>query len=333
MADHREEITVRDAVAGDLEAIISLYCRKEYFPSPVRAHAEEEHRAYAVRMMRERGHFLGNDPDLRVFMAISGGEPAGYLMVLLNLVETITGERQALLYDYAFSDAGRGRDMMELLYGRALEVIKERGVPYAIVEVAPADRKGLELFESMGFRMEMHRIIKKAERLVITVPDPDPFVVRKAVQGDLMFVILLNQSCGSFTIPPGRDMPRGEIMVRYMKAYMELKLDENDLFTAFIIEDRAAEKPIGYLMYKLNACDSMTGDRIGYIYDLAIDPAYWGKRATQRIMREGERSLAERDITYLVGDISHDNQRALKTAVKSLHFTEESVRWAARVPM
>jgi len=98
---------------------------------------------------------------------------------------------------------------------------------------------------------------------------------------------------------PGRDTPRGEVMVRYMSAYMELKLDESELFTALIIEDRKAEKPIGYLMYKLNACDSISGDKVGYIYDLAIDPDYWGKRATQRIMREGERFLAGRGVTWL----------------------------------
>jgi ribosomal protein S18 acetylase RimI-like enzyme len=336
MAAGGAHFKVRDAIPGDLEQIISLYCAKEYFPSPVRLHPDEEHRAYAVKMMRERGHVLGRDPDLKVFMAIGhDGAPVGYLMLLLNLVETITGERQSLIYDYAVpDDEGSGRmRMMEALYDSALEVVRESDTRYTVVEIAPSDLKGQALFESLGFHKEMHRIIKRAEHHGIVHPDPDPFVVRRAVQGDLMFILLLNAKCGSFTIPTGRDMPRGEIMLRYMSTYMELKLEGNELFTAFIIEDRSAGKPIGYLMYKLNACDSISGDQIGYIYDLAIDPDYWGKRATQRIMREGELFLAEQGVTYLVGDISHDNQRALKTAVKSLHFVEESVRWVTRVPM
>jgi ribosomal protein S18 acetylase RimI-like enzyme len=203
---------------------------------------------------------------------------------------------------------------------------------YLTVEIFVQDEKNGRLFGELGFSREMSRIIKKVEPHEISPPSPDPFRVRKGDNDDAFFIMWLNSQSASFTIPPGRDIPKDEILLRYLATYTELPLDDNSYFEALIIEDRALMKPIGYLLLKLHYEDSLTGEQLAYIYDLAIHSDYWGKRATQRLMREAENRLAARGIAYWLGDISIENPRALKTAMKSLRFQLESERWLKKLP-
>ena len=110
-----------------------------------------------------------------------------------------------------------------------------------------------------------------------------------------------------------------------------MSLAETEDFAALIIEDALKNESAGYLLLKTDTCDPVTGERLGYVYDLSIHPHYWGKRATQRLMKEGENYLYHKGIPYFLGDICEDNQRALKTAIKSIGFTLERIRWMKKL--
>lgn len=87
----------------------------------------------------------------------------------------------------------------------------------------------------------------------------------------------------------------------------------------------------GYLLVKTGFQEPVTGQRLAYIYDLAVHPDHWGRRATQLLMRDVERRLAELGFDIFCGDISERNPRALKTAIKSLGFTLEYRRFGRKL--
>ncbi len=322
----------REAHRGDLEEIIALYRQKEHFFSVVRNHSLKEYTEYFVGMLRQYAHFIGTDKDLKVFLAIDEkGEITGYLMLFLNLTEAITGERQALIYDYALKEDENAGAVLNALLSSARDATLEASISYNIVEIDSRDLRGQQLFSEMGFTREINRIIRRVTKHTFLPSDQDPYYVRKAVNTDIFFILVLNSKCGLYTMLPGREATKEEVASRYLETYSRIRLEGDEFLTPLIIEDRALFKPIGYLMYKTNSCDSFTGEPIAYIYDLAIDPAYWGKRATQRIMREGENFMGDLGIVYIIGDISETNQRALKTAMKSLGYSLESVRWMRKV--
>jgi len=323
---------IREARREDLEGMIALYRQKEHFFSVVRNHPPEEYTEYTIDTLRKHAHFLGTEKDLKVFLAFNEkGEMTGYLMLILNLIENITGDRQALIYEYALKEGVDTGGVFCALLSAARDASVLESIEYNIVEVDSRDLKGQQLFSEMGFTRESNRIIRRVTRHALPACERDPYRVRRAVNTDLFFFLVLNSKCGLYTMLPGRGAAREEVASRYLETYARMRLEGDEFLISLIIEEKETFKPLGYLMYKTNSCDSFTGDPVAYIYDLAVDPEYWGKRVTQRIMREGENLMADMGFVYITGDISESNQRALKTAVKSLGYSLESVRWMKKV--
>lgn len=262
----------------------------------------------------------------------SSGRIIGYLILIMEVIETITGDRQAYIYDYGVSSEFAPETVLPLLLERSAEISLNKGMRYLTLEIYAHDTGRENLFAGIGFKKEIHRITKRVTRNAIPQVTPDPYRVRQASADDIFFIIWLNSQSASFTIPPERDAPRDEILLRYMSSYVSLPIGSDEHFSALIIEDRNIFKPIGYLLLKMRYRDAVTGDLLAYIYDIAIHPDYWGKRAVHRLMKEAENMLAERGISYWMGDISAGNPRALKTALKSLRFLLESSRWLKKLP-
>ncbi|MHC9541095.1 MAG: GNAT family N-acetyltransferase [Vulcanimicrobiota bacterium] len=323
---------IREARREDLEEMIALYRQKEHFFSVVRNHSVDEYTEYFVGSLRQYAHLIGTDKDLKVFLAHDDkGEMTGYLILFLNLTEAITGERQALIYDYALKEGEDAGTALSALLSGACEAAAHESIEYNIVEIDSRDIRGSQLFSERGFTREINRIIRRATKHTFPDRENDPYRVRKAVNTDLFFFLVLNSKCGLYTMLPGRGASKEEVASRYLETYSRILLEGDEFLIPLVIEEKETFKPIGYLMYKTNSCDSFTGDPIAYIYDLAVDPAYWGKRVTQRIMREGESLLVDMGFVYIIGDISESNQRALKTAMKSLGYSLESVRWVKKI--
>ncbi|MDQ7822204.1 MAG: GNAT family N-acetyltransferase [Candidatus Eremiobacteraeota bacterium] len=326
-------IEAREGTPGDIEEIIALFEGKDQFLSMMWSSMGDEVKSFHVRSLRSRAHLIGQGGDFKVFVAERSGDrkAVAYLVLFLDIVETITGEKQGFIFDYAVSPDHAGGDALPLLFRKAEEAVREREIQYLVMEIFAQDKEGEKRAFREGFGKEMNRIILRTAVKPLPRHDPDPFIVRKAQSEDLFFVLWLNTQCASFTIPSGRDRPKDDVQYRYLRIYSELSLEESEDFTALIIEDAVKETPVGYLLFKTNACDAITGARLGYVYDIAIHPDYWGKRAAQRLMKEGINLLSEKGIPFCLADISEGNQRALKTAIKSIGFHLESIRWMKKL--
>lgn len=307
---------MRDAVSTDLPEVLRL-CAQRTLPSlPVRGVSGEARREALLQAYRQRWSFLGSDPDLHVLVEPCATGLAGYAVILTGLHESITGEPQAILYDHAWEDPAVGERLV-----RAAERCAA-GADYLVAEVDPADA----FLAGLGYHLEIVRI---ARRL-----DPQPlgesaYTVRRARADDRLFVMVLNGKVTPFTLPAGRDLDPDEVAARYLDVYMNLDVAGDPRLLVLIAEFEGA--PVGYLMLKLGYSDEITGERVGYIYDLAVEPAHWGRRATQRLMRQAEARLHADGVALMLGDISADNPRAVKTAVKSLGYSVEGHRVARRL--
>lgn|GEM_PF-773110 len=327
------EFRIRDGRPSDIDDIVEIYRQKKLFLSMAWASRGEEVQQHYIKNLRmQKGHF-GSHPDLKVLIAErkADGKALAYLLVFLDFVEAITGEKQGLVFDYGVSGECHDSNVIQALLSRAEAAVLEKKMKYIVIELFHDDVKSSEEVEKAGYRREIHRIIKKAEFRPVKAPEPDPFTVRKGCSEDIFFVLWLNTQCAAFIIPSGRERPHDEVQFRFLGIYSGMSLAEREEFTSLIIEDRIKDISAGYLLFKTSSSDVITGDRLGYIYDIAIHPDYWGRRATQRLMREGENYMAEKGMAYLLGDISDNNQRALKTAIKSIGFSPDRIRWMKRL--
>lgn len=307
---------LRDAVPEDLPEVLRL-CRARELPAwPVRRVSGEARREALAEAYRARWSFLGSDPDLHVLVAPREGGLAGYAVLLTGQRESITGEPQAILYDHAWEDRAVGERLVRAAEARA------RGADYLVAEADPADT----FLESLGYHLEIVRI---ARRLDPRPPGESAYTVRPARPGDQLFILVLNGKVTPFTLPAGRDLDPREVASRYLDVYLGLDIARDPRLLVLIAETGGL--PVGYLMLKLGYSDEITGERIGYIYDLAVEPEHWGRRATQRLMREAEARLHADGVALMLGDISADNPRAVKTAVKSLGYAIEGHRRARRL--
>jgi ribosomal protein S18 acetylase RimI-like enzyme len=326
------EIMTGTATAPDIDGIIRLYGGKEHFYSlPWQGHEEEVTR-YFITNLKSRKDEIASDRNLRIFVARHGpeGEILAYLMLLSEVIEGITGQKQGLIIDYALSPTHDGNTLFGAMLSQAEEALLENYTKYLVIDVFCNDGGGEKIIEAGGFKRELNRIVKKVEMGPVRAPEPDPYLVRMAENEDLFFILALSSQCASFIIPSGRDAAGEDVHFRFMRAYSGMALKERDDFAALIIEDRVKEEPVGYLMFKFKD-DAITGERLAYVYDIAIEPAYWGRRAAHRLDREGENYLAGKGIAFLLGDISVENQRALKTATRNGGYALERVRWLKKL--
>lgn len=310
---------VRPARTEDLAEVLRLCGARAHAELPIRAVEAARRKEALLDAYRRRWRFLGAEADLHVLVREQAGGLAGYAVLVTGLTESITGDPQALLYDHAWESAEVGGELLGAAEARA----GARGARYLVAEVAKGDAPEEEFFASRGYAVEICRIARRLD----PQPQPDgPYQVRRATAGDQLFVIVLNSRVSPVTLPAGRDLDPGEVAARYLEVYLGLDLEGDPRLETLIVQQ--GKTPVGYLMLKTGYSDEVTGEALAYIYDLAIEPEHWGKRATQRIMREAEARMHARGVAVLLGDISAANPRALKTAIHSLGYTLEQQRWA-----
>lgn len=328
------ELRIRDGALADTEAIVEIFNNREYFSSMVFSSHAGHMRNVFVNNLRATMSLIHRNRDIRPFIAEHAGEGkvCGYLLLYTDATESITGEKQALIFDYGTAQDCDEREILAPLLEKAEMAAREKHLKYMIREIFIADRKGTEFFQDARFEPEMNRVVKKAAWHDFPPRNPEPFSVRKARQEDLMFIMWLNTQCGSFIIPGNREKARHEIQYRLLNIYSGMSLAETETFSALIIDDNVKEEPAGYLLMKTDTYDDAIDERLGYVYDIAVHPDYWGKRVAQRLMKEGEHHLLRKGIIWCIGDVSQDNPRALKTAIKSAGFTLESIRWMKKLP-
>lgn len=88
-------------------------------------------------------------------------KPVGYLMLVLNHVESCTGEPESLIHDLAVEPAYWGKFVVDRLMAEAEEITRNRGLIYIIGEISVSNRRPLiYATRRLGYEIERHQIIK-----------------------------------------------------------------------------------------------------------------------------------------------------------------------------
>jgi hypothetical protein len=243
-------------------------------------------------------------------------EITGFLLMKRQIVRGMTSDRESLIYDYF----APGETEEAQLFEAAAAAAKDHCSQFLTIQVTPQDDRGRNTLKAKGFELESHRIsVPSGEP---RIPENSPYAVRPTGEEDAFLIGVLNSTMLSHTLSAGRDYDLGELTVRSMGAIMgqAARSDSGCAGLALTLNDEM----VGHLLLELT-------DRMGYIYDLALEREHWGGTAVRHIMRAGSRLLFERGIPLFVGDVSASNRRALVVAQRALGFKTDCERYGLRV--
>lgn len=317
-------MAVRTAVLEDRDAILDL-CKERPYPNlPIRGQTSEQRRAAVYNGIDKNWQYLGREPRLQLLV---NEDKNGYLVLFTGLQESISGDPQAVIQDLHARTPEELNELLDAAEARTLEA----GGDYTVVELA-VEEKGLEeVMQARGYAVEMYRILRNVQQAPTRTP---VYPVRPARRTDHLFMCWLTEHTALNTVVPGRSADGETVALRFFHSYINQSFIDDPRVRAFIAEDLSDPddpKQIGYIILKLGYTDVVDQQRLAYIYDIAVRPDYWGKRVVHDLMDMADRFMVKNKITLLQGDISLNNQRAMRTACKTLGFKLEWQRWAKKL--
>jgi len=317
-------MSVRSAVLEDLNTILDL-CRERPYPDlPIRGQTSDQRRQAILGSIEQNWQFLGREPRLNLLV---NDNSDGFLVLFNGLNESISGDPQSVIQDLH----GRTPEDFTALLDEAERRTVESGGDFAVCELAVGETALEEQLTRRGYAVEMLRIL----RAVHEVPKRTPrYSVRAARRTDQLFMMWLSEFTAFNTVVPGRSADPDEVAVRFFASYANQSFYDDPRMAAFVAEDLSdPENPrqIGYIILKLGFQDLVDKQRLAYIYDISVHPDYWGKRVFHDLMDQADRFMVKNRVTLLQGDISMNNQRALRTAIKALGFKIEWQRWSKKL--
>ncbi|MFP4498326.1 MAG: GNAT family N-acetyltransferase [Vulcanimicrobiota bacterium] len=322
-------IEYRLAQMVDINILIKFQDYKKYFPCYVGFEKPEQIRKVIKDSYKKNQLFLCHPETFPTLLAFDYENkiPLGYIATVTGVEESITGEKQLLIYDFHILDVPEKEEIFNHFIDFAENQAIKYNLSYMITEI-PFEAEELEnMFHKKDFSVEMNRIVKLCSHHEFTGKRQENIKVRPGEESDRFFMMLLNAQNSGFLIPADRKASSEEIQQKYFEHYSQMPIDEEPFLHIFIAEDLINLQPAGYIIIKTSAIDQVSRQSMAYIYDLNVHKDYWGKYVTQRLVKEAENWLVEDNIHLLIGDISDSNPRPLKTALKTLNFTLYSRRW------
>ena len=244
----------------------------------------------------------------------------GYLSLCLGQKEGLTAEPQAQIYELWASQAELQKQLLEQAEGCA----RRNGSQFLVCQLPPGHPLEGPLSEA-GFAVEIERIQKE----VTGLRQPGQrLTIRPARPNDRLFILgLIRRTCAN-TKPAGREISAPRMLEIFFESYQSLDFAGDPELITLIAETPGRARAIAYLVVRLGLSEEPDPATFAYIYDIAVHPDHWGKRAPHDLLFRAEQLLKERGIHRLVADISASNRRAFLTATKSLGYGLASRRWA-----
>ena len=318
---------IRRARPSDLNQILQLVSSKTYNPYPLRDVSGEQVKAHRLRGYTTDWEQLCGLAHVALLVAEEDGQIQAFVMAVYGSQESITGESLGVLYEVT-----SGPQVLPVLQDLLLEaevVGREHGAETMVWEILYGEAEEEKYYRDLGYYVDLNRILKRVNPQPAFGRSSRAFPVRLAELSDRLFVLYLNTECSHHTIPAGRSIDKELVERSYMEVYETLDMVGGPDLTTFIAVDPEEHRPAGYLMLKTGYQERLSGHRYGYIYDLAVEPDYWGRPVVHSLMARAEIHLSQLDppIHYISAEISETNVRALKTAIKAFSYTLESRRW------
>ena len=281
-------------------------CRSHQLAVPER---NRHYDGFYERYWESRGSWL------QVFL-----QPQGYVSLCLGQKEGLTAEPQAQIYELWSGQA----EEQKLLLEQAEQCARETGSQFLVCQLPPGHRLEGPLSEA-GFAVDIERIDKE----VTGLRQPGGLLnLRLARPNDRLFILgLIRRTCAN-TKPAGREISAPRMLEIFFQSYQSLDFAGDPELITLIAETPARARAIAYLVIRLGLTEDPDPATFAYIYDIAVHPDHWGKRAPHDLLFRAEQLLKERGIDRLVADISASNRRAFVTATRSIGYRLLSRRWA-----
>ncbi len=301
---------VRKARPEDLDSLTEL---KRRMPYPGSLFTDEA-TFYAEACERLKILLQEERPDWRVLVLTQNEQQTGYLVFMADDEHGVTHQLQSLIVDYAVFSF----EALEKLTQRARKIVTAFENLYLVTEL-PAEDKRLQLwFFRCGFRPEQNRAARRFP-LGYQGKSSPAYVIRKARQVDLPFILETHAAYPEAYRPAGRDVDLETIEFRYQLTYAAFDLDNDNDTLYFILEEASTKIQAGYMIVKLTP--------IGlYIYDVAVAPKYGGRGLSAYLIGHAE-TLAGKEGSVLYGDGSLGT-RTIASWHAQMGYTVDTIRFA-----
>lgn len=326
------EIVYRPGSSTDMEILTSLLENRKTFPQYV-GNEDLETRMDAVKgdykLTRRSWDDSYNFP-LLLAEDLKTGIPAGYLMIEMEMYELFSRCSFTRVFDYFLADVENREEAVAHFVRQAETAAEDRGVKKVSFTLCPGDPDG-EILKRHGFYIETNRIMKPVERHAFNTPRQKNFRVRPANAADRTFIMLLVAQNTKFQVPPNMEEYAGTIQSGYFDFYSSLSVTDEPGMKFLTVVEKSTDRKAGYLCFQTNPVDAVFSKKTAYLFDINVHRDFWGRYATQRLMREMENRLKDMGFEYVYADISQSNPRPLKTALKSLDYSIFARQWAKKL--
>lgn len=150
-----------------------------------------------------------------------------------------------------------------------------------------------------------------------------PFTIRPYTPSDQDFILDLLPRLSAIDLPPRRT--RAELD-EYNQAAMQKAMGQMPADAALLVARDEAQTPAGFI-YLTTESDYFTGDKLGYISDLAVVPKFEGQGVGRLLMSAAEDWAREKGYRVLTLDVFAGNERARRVYEK-LGYGAEVVKYA-----
>ncbi|MCE1245258.1 MAG: GNAT family N-acetyltransferase [Firmicutes bacterium] len=329
------KIAFRTALNDDIPAIIKLQEKRKTFPCYVGYETVDEQRQRVVEFYKNLDLEGSIEPQGRLRLIMAENEKTdklvGYMLVEVAQSECFGLFRRTHILDWHVALKSEWDYVMDEFIYYTEEFAISEGCRDIAIQVPIAFTEDEELLRELDFYPEMDRIMKPVEVNSLETNMAKRYKIRKADESDRLFMLSLSSGNADAIIPPGMESLTDEIKEAYFNLYAGLGIENNELLNVYIVEDPKEYRPVGFIIIMPNPESIISAKTTGYIYDLSVHNEYWGKYASQRIMREAENMLAEQNCGYYIGDISVMNPRATRTAIRTLNFKLWGRKWIKNV--
>ena len=153
-----------------------------------------------------------------------------------------------------------------------------------------------------------------------------PFFIRLFDQEDRNFVLAMLPRLSGIDLPPWLTKTS---LDDFNQAAMEKAMDDMPDDAALLIAEDETQAPAGFI-YLTTEADYFTGEKLGYISDLAVAPQAEGQGVGRLLMDAAEDWAREKGYQRLTLDVFAGNERARRVYEKN-GFTEEVVKYVKPV--
>ena len=154
-------IEIRPATLEDVPDIIDLAAAMvKYSMSPFRPVAEDK-LAESRRKDMQSIHKLINTDNFGAFVARDDrGRMIGHVLVNIGMVDFLTGEEQAWIFDIAVTPKKWGSGISRRLLQEAERFARERGIRHMGLTVTVSNARALRFYQRSGYQEERYQMLK-----------------------------------------------------------------------------------------------------------------------------------------------------------------------------